>query len=66
MSIRIKFKAYNDSKFIRWAKLSLFSLGSLIAIPMMVIAGLLFIIENITSFFVRWLMNKTDTDVNWN
>ncbi len=66
MSVTIKFKGYNDSNIVKWSKLSLFAIGALIALPMMIICVVLFIAEYFCHNFIAWLKNITDTDVNFN
>jgi hypothetical protein len=64
MGITIKFRNY-DNDVIKWAKLSLFWIGAIIAIPMLAIAVLLALVSLFTEKFIKWLLDKTNVDVNF-
>lgn len=64
MAITIKFKS-RDNDVLKWVKMSLFWIGAVIAIPMRAISVLLALISLFTEKFIKWLLNKTDVDVNF-
>ena len=64
MAIKIKIKS-RDNDVLKWAKLSMFWIGAIIAVPMLAISILLAIISLFTEKFINWLHDKTDVDVNF-
>ncbi len=61
----IEYIGRDDNKFLKWLKLTFFTIGSLIAIPMLVIAFLAMFIEFIAHKYITWLVDVTDTDINF-
>ncbi len=54
-----------DGEVMKWVKLSIFAIGAIIAIPMIVIALVAMLSERITRAFICWLKEFTNTDINW-
>ncbi len=61
----IEYIGRDDNKFLKWLKLTLFVLGSLIAIPMLVIAFLAMFTEYLAHKYINWLVDVTDADINF-
>ncbi len=55
----------NENRFLKWLKLTLFILGALVAIPMLVISFLAVFTEWLTHKYITWLVDVTDTDINF-
>lgn len=63
--MRVTIRYSGDGKVMKWIKLSIFAIGALIAIPMIMIALIANIFDYLTDGFISWLKEYTNTDVNW-
>lgn len=63
--MRIIIRNSSDGKVMKWVKLSIFAIGALIAIPLIIVATIATISEYLTQNFISWLKEFTNTDVNW-
>ncbi|ROS85992.1 hypothetical protein EEL39_14710 [Muribaculaceae bacterium Isolate-080 (Janvier)] len=63
--MRIIIRNSSDGKVMKWIKLSIFAIGALIAIPLIIVATIATISEYLAHNFISWLKEFTNTDVNW-
>ena len=62
MKMKVKI-GYESGPVMKYLKLSLFAIGALVAVPMLIVAFVLMVVDMFVKTYLHWLYDITDTAI---